>query len=56
MNFIFEQFDIEAILSAKGEKEKDVLEVLKSEGIVYEAQRKLMMRTLTKYIYFDEKG
>ncbi|KAK3910168.1 RNA 3'-terminal phosphate cyclase [Frankliniella fusca] len=50
------KYDIEAILSGKGEKEKDVLEVLKSDGIVYEAQRKLMMRTLTKYIYFDEKG
>lgn len=50
------KFDIEAILSAQGEKEKDILKVLNSEGIVYEAQRKLMMRTLTKYLYFDEKG
>ncbi|KAK3924209.1 Histone-lysine N-methyltransferase PRDM9 [Frankliniella fusca] len=44
------------ILKSKGRKLKDVCSALSKDGIVIGPPRKLMMRTLTNHLFFDDKG
>ena len=45
------QFEINDLL--KGTKLKPILKKLKSDGIVYDNDRRIMIRTLVKYLYND---
>ncbi|KAK3920770.1 Histone-lysine N-methyltransferase PRDM9 [Frankliniella fusca] len=50
------KFNVFDILKSKGTELKNVCKTLKKDGVVYGPQRKLMMRTLTRHLFFNEKG
>ncbi|KAK3916866.1 Histone-lysine N-methyltransferase PRDM9 [Frankliniella fusca] len=50
------KYQVLNILKSKGHKLKDVCSALTKDGIVIGPPRKLMMRTLTNHLFFDDKG
>ncbi len=47
------QYDVKAVLEEAGHKLKDVRELLDKNGIVFDNHRRLLVRTLTKYLFFE---
>lgn len=52
----FFQYDVNAILEEAGDPLRQVRKSLRSNAVLLGAERKLMMRTLTKHLYYDKEG